>query len=107
MRWRELLEQSRILPIHAIRCRMLRTDRSWTSPTVTSLNPSSLSDPSPPHCALGMEDTLRHPPGPACTLCGSVAVAQVAGCYLCAEHAIEAMQLAAGSAVEETATARM
>ena len=54
-----------------------------------------------------MEDTLRHPPGPACTLCGSVAVAQVAGCYLCAEHAIEAMQLAAGSAVEETATARM
>jgi hypothetical protein len=38
-----------------------------------------------------MEDTLTHPPGPACTACGSVAVAEVAGNYLCAEHAIDAM----------------
>jgi len=54
-----------------------------------------------------MEDTLRHPPGPACTLCGSVAVAEVAGDYLCAEHAIEAMERDAGPTVEETKTARM
>ena len=54
-----------------------------------------------------MEDTLRHPPGPACTLCGSVAVAEVAGNYLCAEHAIEAMEPDAGPPAEETTTARM
>lgn len=54
-----------------------------------------------------MEDTLRHPPGPACTVCGSVAVAEVAGNYLCAEHAIEAMQQDAGQPVEETTTTRM
>ncbi len=54
-----------------------------------------------------MEDILRHPPGPACTSCGSVAVVEVAGNYLCAEHAIEAMDTATGPAVEETTTARM
>ena len=54
-----------------------------------------------------MEDILRHPPGPACTLCGSVAVAEVAGSYLCAEHAVEAMEREAGPVFEETTTARM
>jgi len=55
-----------------------------------------------------MEDTyLKHPPGPACILCGSVAVAEVEGNYLCAEHAIEAMERDAGPTVEETATAGM
>lgn len=54
-----------------------------------------------------MEDTLRHPPGPACTLCGSVAVAEVAGNYLCAEHAIDAMGNNAGAPSEETSTTRM
>ena len=54
-----------------------------------------------------MEDTLRHPPGPACTLCRSVAVAEVAGNYLCAEHAIEAMERDAGPTLEKTTTARM
>jgi hypothetical protein len=55
-----------------------------------------------------MEDTyLKHPPGPACVVCGSVAVAEVAGSYLCAEHAIEAMEFDAGPTIEETTTARM
>jgi hypothetical protein len=54
-----------------------------------------------------MEDTLRHPPGPACTLCRSVAVAEVAGNYLCAEHAIEAMDTRDGAASEETTAASM
>jgi hypothetical protein len=55
-----------------------------------------------------MEDTyLEHPPGSVCTLGGSVDVAEVAGNYLCAEHAIEAMQRDAGQSVEETASTRM
>jgi hypothetical protein len=55
-----------------------------------------------------MEDTyLEHPPEPVCTLGGSVAVAEVAGNYLCAEHAIEALQRDTGQLVEETANTRM
>jgi len=55
-----------------------------------------------------MEDTyLKHPPGSACTMCGGVAVADVVGNYLCAEHAIEAINAGAGLPAEETTTARM
>jgi hypothetical protein len=54
-----------------------------------------------------MEDTLKHPPGPACTSCASVAVAEVVGNYLCASHAIEAMDKTGGAPAEETSTARM
>ncbi len=43
-----------------------------------------------------MEDTLRHPPGPVCASCGSVAVAEVVGTYLCAGHAIAAMDTVTG-----------
>ena len=54
---------------------------------------------------------MRHGQKPwkrrACMLCGSVAVAEVAGNYLCAEHAIDAMERDAGPQVEETTTARM
>jgi hypothetical protein len=49
-----------------------------------------------------MEDTLRHPPGPACTVCGNDAVAEVAGNYLCAVHAIGAMGAISGATGEET-----
>ena len=49
-----------------------------------------------------MEDTLKHPSGPACVACGSVAVAEVAGSYLCAADAIDAMATS-----DETTTARM
>jgi hypothetical protein len=55
-----------------------------------------------------MEDTyLEHPPEPVCTLGGSVDVAEVAGNYLCAEHAIETTQRGAGQPVEETTNQRM
>jgi hypothetical protein len=54
-----------------------------------------------------MEDTLRHPPGPACVACGSVAVAEVAGNYLCAADALNAMDTGSGAASEETTTARI
>jgi len=55
-----------------------------------------------------MEDTyLKHPPGSACTMCGSVAVADVVGNHLCAEHAIEAIEATTGLPAEETTTARM
>ncbi len=54
-----------------------------------------------------MEDTLKHPPGPACTICGSVAVAEVVGNYLCASHAIDAMDTANEAPAEETSTARI
>jgi hypothetical protein len=55
-----------------------------------------------------MEDTyLKHPPGPACVVCGSVAVAEVEGNNLCASHAIDAMDTADGAPAEETSTARM
>ena len=50
---------------------------------------------------------MTHPPDPTCTSCGSVALAEVEGNYLCVEHAIEAMESAAGTPVEETLTARM
>jgi hypothetical protein len=55
-----------------------------------------------------MEDIyLEHPPEPVCTLGGSVAVAGVAGNYLCAGHAIEAMQRGAGQPVEKATNTRM
>jgi hypothetical protein len=54
-----------------------------------------------------MEDTLKHPPGPACMSCASVAVAEVVGNYLCASHAIEVMDTADEAPAEETSTARM
>lgn len=54
-----------------------------------------------------MEDTRTHPPGPPCTMCGSVAAADVVGSYLCAEHAIEAIEAAVGQPAEETATTWM
>jgi hypothetical protein len=45
-----------------------------------------------------MEGTMRHPPGPACIACGRDAVAEVAGTYLCAVHAIDAMDSITGTA---------
>lgn len=70
-------------------------------------NPSSLSEPPTPDSHPGIEDTLRHPPGPACTACGSVAVAGVAGNYLCAVDAIDAMATGSRATSEETTTAGM
>lgn len=54
-----------------------------------------------------MEDTLKHPPGPASVACRSVAVAEVAGNYLCAADAFDAMDTGSGATSEETSTARM
>jgi hypothetical protein len=60
-----------------------------------------------PHTRVRNGRHLKHPPGPACVVCGSVAVAEVEGNYLCAVHAIEAMDTRDGVASEETTTARM
>jgi hypothetical protein len=54
-----------------------------------------------------MEDTLKHPSGPACVACGSGAVAEVAGTYLCAADAIDALATSSRATSEETSTARM
>lgn len=54
-----------------------------------------------------MEDTLRHPPSPACNVCGSDAVAEVAGNYLCAGHAIDAMDTSSWATNEKASNARM
>ena len=87
---------------------LMRPGSGRTSPTAIRHNPSSLSGAARPDSGSGMEDTsLKHPPGSACTMCGSVAVADVVGNYLCASHAVEAIEAGAGLPVEETTTARM
>jgi hypothetical protein len=86
---------------------LIRPGSGRTSPADVRHNPSRLSGPAPPDSGSGMEDTLRHPPVPACVVRGSVAVAEVAGSYLCAEHAIEAMDTDGRAPSEETTTARM
>ena len=92
IRWRELLGPASTLPRGAREVRRFRDSPKWTSPPATRHNPSRRSAPPPAYSLAGMEDTyLEHPPRPVCTPWGSVAVAEVAGNYLRAEHAIEAM----------------
>ncbi len=52
----------------------------------------------------GMEDIdTQHSTGYTCTVCGSVAVAEIAGSYLCASHAIDTMTVSIDLRDEESA----